>query len=593
MSGAARPGRTRPEDLTFGVEDRPPAATLAALAVQHVLMALMFCLYAVIAGQAIGLQGEALGAQVGTSIFLVGLLTVLHGMAGRFGTGMVMVGVPSPMLLGVWTATLLTFGPAATMGAVLVSNLVVIGFAGLLPRLRPAFPPAVVGVVVLALGLSLVAGGVSRSLGLTPEAGTTAALPASGVAGPALTAGATLAVIVALSIWGGARLRIQAVLLGTLCGLAAAIATGQAGLDMLAEVAALPVLALPFLGLSIPMPRFEILAIAPILLVQVISAIDTLADALALDRMTDAKWRRADMRLAGRAVGLTSAVNLICGLVGTLPLGTSSGNVGLVQATGAASRHVGLASGAMLMAVAFLPQVSGLIIRIPDPVIGGFLVFTAAYLITAGMDLALSRLLDARRSFTIGLSVVAGGTVLLLPDLVQAAPGWVQPVLGSAPAVAALLAIALNLLFRLGAAQTGRLVMQDAGASREAVEFLEHHGRIWGARREVVARAGLVVEEVVETLSQAGLVQGPVTLVARFDEFNLLCILSYQGKPPALGGQAAPDLEAALEGGEAEMELAMRQVSAGLITRMADRVQAVRLQGRLPSRAEVRLHFAH
>jgi len=92
------------------------------------------------------------------------------------------------------------------------------------------------------------------------------------------------------------------------------------------------------------------------------------------------------MRLAARAVGLTTAVNLACGLVGALPLGISSGNIGLVRATGAASRLVGLATGAMLMAVAFLPQVSGLIVRIPDPVIGGFLVFTAAYLISAGMD---------------------------------------------------------------------------------------------------------------------------------------------------------------------------------------------------------------
>ena len=124
----------------------------------------------------------------------------------------------------------------------------------------------------------------------------------------------------------------------------------------------------------------------------------------------------------------------------------------------------------------------------------------------------MSLLLDTRRNFTIGLSVVAGGTILLLPELVRAAPDWVQPVLASAPAVAAFVAISLNLLFRLGAAQTGRLVMQDTQGWPEAVEFLKHHGRIWGARRDVMARAGMVVGEAVETLSQAGLVQGPVTL---------------------------------------------------------------------------------
>ena len=59
------------------------------------------------------------------------------------------------------------------------------------------------------------------------------------------------------------------------------------------------------------------------------------------------------------------------------------------------------------------------------------------------------------------------------------------------------------------------------------MEFLEHHGRIWGARRDVVARAGMVVGKAVETLSQAGLVQGPVTLERVC--FKLRHIPSFEG----------------------------------------------------------------
>ena len=570
--------RSRPEELLYWIEDRPPPLTTLALAAQHTLLALMFCIYAVIAGQGTGLAGGQLVSFVSTTIFMVGLVTLMHALRTRFTTGMLLVAVPSPVLMGVYIAVTINYGLSATMGALILANLCVFLFGRLLPRLRPFFPPEVVGVVVLSLGLSMIAGGASRASGLTQ--GGTALLPA-------LTAGVTLLAIVLITIWGGRRLRVMAVLIGACCGVAVALLTGQ--VVAAPAQAAAPLFALPLVGLDLPLPTFVTFAVVPVLLVELISAVDGLANALTFDKLNDARWRRADMAMAGRAVNTTAMGCVLCGVLGCLAVGTSTANIGLARATGATARRIGLVAGAMLMVLACLPPVSAVIVRTPDAVIGGILLYTAAYMIVAGMDLSLSRLLDSRRSFTIGLSVVAGGAVLLLPQLVQSAPEWSRPITGSGLAVAAVTAILLNILLRIGVKQTARTTLTDVDAARAATEFLEHHGKLWGARRDVVARAGMAVGEAVETLWHAELCRGPVELVVSFDEFNLRCVLLYDGEPLRLGPAAAPNLAAALEGDDDAMEAAMRQVSAQLIGRLADRVQA----GREGGRAVLRLNFDH
>ena len=43
------PRRTKPEEILYGIDERPPLGTLLGISAQHVLLALMLSLYAVIA----------------------------------------------------------------------------------------------------------------------------------------------------------------------------------------------------------------------------------------------------------------------------------------------------------------------------------------------------------------------------------------------------------------------------------------------------------------------------------------------------------------------------------------------------------------
>jgi Permease family len=262
--------------------------------------------------------------------------------------------------------------------------------------------------------------------------------------------------------------------------------------------------------------------------------------------------------------------------------------VGLAHATGVTAWRVGVAAGLVLMVAAFVPPIAGLIALTPAPVIGGILIYTASYLLVAGMGLATSRMMNTQRSFTVGLALVAGTGVMLLPALGQAAPDWARIIVSSGLTMGSIAAVALNAVLRVGVKRTTQVVLDPAEEAHQAAEFLEHQGRAWGARGEVVVRAGVALGEALEALRQSG-TKGPITLSASFDEFNLRCRLIHAGPPFPLAGGAMPDAAALLEEDEAAVDAAMLRVSGALIARLADRVRSVERGGA----AELVFDFGH
>lgn len=76
--------------------------------------------------------------------------------------------------------------------------------------------------------------------------------------------------------------------------------------------------------------------------------------------------------------------------------------------------------------------------------VGAILIYTAGYLIVAGMELILSRLLNPRLVFVVGLAIVADMAIVVLPELPSTAPSWAEPLLASSLAVAAIIAVVLK-----------------------------------------------------------------------------------------------------------------------------------------------------
>lgn len=578
------PKLEKPREMLYIANDKPDRSTILVVGAQHALIILALIAFPVIVGKAIGLTGPELRSFIALSILVLGLATIIQNLPTRFGSGYLIVHNPSVISMATFIAVSGMFGIGAAAGGVLLAGVIIMFFSRFLPKFQTLFPAEITGVLLLILGLSMVEGGVRRSTGI--DAGS---IDVSAV----LVAAATLGTIVFLAIWTSGRIRVFSVAAGIAAGLIVAALTGQFGSAELAIVAEEPLFAFPFGAYDIPSPKLIIAAAVPILIIEIINAVDSIGTAVAVDKMNNAKWSRPDMPLIGRTVTCHGICVVMNGLTGTLPSGTSSANIGLVAVTGVAARIVGITAGIMLVAMAFLPQVSTLMTLMPVPVIGALVIYTAGYMMVVGMELILSRLLNSRRQFMVGLSVTVGMAILVVPEVIAGVSQDLKPVLGSALTMGVITAVVLNQIFRIGIAQHAEVVLEGLGASAKAARFLEGCGLDWGARRDVINRAGLSVGEALEVLRSEGMANDDVLLRASFDEYKVKLVLEYEGNALPLGDEVtAFDVEAFMddeESGDEALDLAMAQMSNALIQKLADIVSS----NQKGERAELHMHFSH
>jgi NCS2 family nucleobase:cation symporter-2 len=301
-------------------------------------------------------------------------------------------------------------------------------------------------------------------------------------------------------------------------------------------------------------------------------------------KINDAEWVRPDLFSIERGVLADAAGTATAGLLGSLGINSSPTSVGVSGATGVTSRRVGFGVAAIFAALAFLPQAASILATMPRPVIGAALLFAASYVFMNGLQIISSRLLDARRTFVIGLSVMVALAVDLYPAYFAQLPEKLQPVLGSSLVLGIVCAVFLNMVFRLGARQTGRLAVDLHQRDPAKIEeFMETLGAGWGARREVIERARFNLIQSVETILDGCNPQGPVQIEASFDEFSLDIRVAYPGTPLVLPHTrpTTDDIIASDEG---------QQLLAGfLLRRLADRVSASHSGGR----STLLFHFDH
>ena len=574
--------REKPRDMLFIADEKPDRLTTMVAAAQHVLIILMRTVPLVIVGREIGFTANQLRSFVSIEIVVVGIATLLQSLKTRFSSGHLMIHAPNLMSIAALGAVVLNFGMGAAAGAYILAGIFVIVLARFLPRLQKLFPPEVTGILLVLLGLTLVKVGAVAFTGYKDGMIDWIAF---------LVAGAALATIVVFSIWAPEKVRVFAVAFGMAAGIAIAIITGVFGAQQWKLVAGQPFVALPFEGYDLPRPTLVFGAILPLLVIEIISAVGSIGKGVAIDKLNNAKWRRSDLPMIGRLVMCQGIGVMLNGLTGTPSTVTNSANIGLAHSTGVAARRVGVAAGIIFVVVACLPMLSTFITIIPRPVMGGIIVYTAGFLMVAGMQMILSRMINNRRMFMVGLSITVGAAIILLPELTSTVPTNLKPILGSGLTMGILTAVVLNLIFRIGIAKMDEITLAGPEDSARATRFLEDCGISWGARHDVIARAGESAVEALEALHEAKLMRGPANLKATFDEYKVALALNYPGRGLTFAGSRTIDLKKLMEDGQGDeaLDAAMSNMSSHLLQKLADRVSC----DESGNRATLHLQFSH
>lgn len=564
-----------PASVVYGVDDAPPIGITLLCGLQHIGVIAIALVYPLIVARAAQLSVEQTSDILAATMLVLGVGAVLQSLPrGPVGARYLCPPVCTAAYLDPALFAAKAGGMPLAFGMTAFGGLIETALSRLLRPLRPYLPTEISGLVVVLIAVSMCHLGFRHLLGIGSSQPVD---PAENI-----VAALTLATMVGLSVWSKGTPRLFCALIGMVLGYMMAAITGTLTGEDLKTIEMARYFSVPDFaaygwswdaGLAIP---FAVAALG--------TCIRGIGDVTICQKINDDSWVRPNMRSVSGGVLANGLSNVLGGLIGAHGVSTYTSSVGLAAATGVTSRRVGYAIGGIFVLLAFLPKASAVLLIMPRPVIGAALLFTAAIIFVNGLQIITSRLLDARRTFVIGLAFMAGIAVDFYPSFFGKLPAEMHATFGSALVMGTLVALALNLIFRLGVRKTQRVTVDPVRFDPIAIErFMEARGAEWGARRDVIDRASFNLTQSIETISDGCEPEGPLEIDASFDEFNLNIRVSYVGAPLDLP-EKRPTNEEIMESDEGQ-----RRLAGFMLRRYADRVSATHRNGR----STVLFHFDH
>ena len=565
----------RPFSIVYWVNDSPPLGVTVLSGLQHVGLVSIFLLVPVLACREAGLAPDKIVDVLAFSMLVMAIGPVLQQFGrASVGSGYLCPPIFAAPYLPAAVLALKAGGLPLMFGMTVFAGVVEIVMSRLFRPLRPFFPPEIAGFVVMMIGVTVGMLGFRSLLG---------ADSAHGMNGASLAVAAiTLGTIVALNVWTKGATKLFCALIGMATGYIAAALLGVMPAADLHRLATAPVFRVPdgsHIGWT-----FDAELVIPFAVAAIAASLRAMGDVTICQKTNDAEWVRPDMHTISGGAGANGLTTMIAGALGTIGTNTSTSNVGLAAATGVTSRKVAYAVGGIYLLLAFMPMGATVFVIIPGAVVGATLVFAACLVFINGLVIVTSRLLDARRTFVIGLSFMLGLAVDILPGAVAGLPPAMRLFTSSSLLLGTLSALLLNIVFRLGVRRTARLTVAPGRVDAAEIEkFMESHGAAWGARRDVIDRAKYNLAHSLETIIEGCQPQGELEVEAHFDEFSLDVGVSYLGAALDLPSER-PTVDEIVES-----DAGHRRLAGFLLRQFADRVQATHKGGR----STILFHFDH
>ena len=391
---------------------------------------------------AIGLSTEQLVHLINADLFTCGIASILQSV------GLWKIGVRLPLLQGVtFTAVspMIAIGLASgggvnglvtIYGAVIVAGLFTFLIAPYFGRLIRFFPPVVTGSVISIIGISL--------LPVAANDAVRDGIPGGPLSGKGLAyALFTLAVIVIIQRVFKGFMATIAVLAGLVIGTVVATILGDASFSQVGQAGWVGVTTPFYFGI----PKFSITAIISMIVVMLITAVETTGDVFATGEIVEKKVGQEDVTRALRADGLATFLG---GILNSFPYTCFAENVGLVRLTAIKSRWVVATAGGIMIIIGLIPKAGAVAASIPHSVLGGAALAMFATVAVVGFQM-LGRVdfNDHRNVVIVATSVGLAMLVTVTDGLYKVVPGgrWSEMIFNSGITLGSITAILLNLIF--------------------------------------------------------------------------------------------------------------------------------------------------
>ena len=447
-----------------------------------------------VAIQASNLDDTHLAWGVFTALLITAAITALQAFQiWRFGGGHIVLTSPAALFIAVMAASMSAAGPSMFASLLVICCVIQIGLAFWLPTLRRIFTPVVIGTVTMLIAVSVLPIAFNSIQNLPDDAPT--------ASGP-LIAVATIIVSIIMTLRARGRWRLAGPFVSIVAGYLVAVAFGLVETDRIARAAWFGIPEVPELGFDTSFsPEFWALLPSFAILTLVIG-IKTISDGVAIQQGSRRQPRAIDFRQIQGMVSVNGIGMLLAGIAGTLPpMSYSSFSLSLINLTGVAARRVGIGVAVVIVAFAFFSKVTALLLTIPGPVLGAYLMLAMGMLFVSGLQTILRDGLNQKRVLIVGLASALGLGLHNHPIMADLFGEVMGRLLGNGATIGAVVAIGMTFLLESFGSRLSRLEVTLETASLPAIdEFLTRLASGMGWSEASTLRLRAAGEETLASL---------------------------------------------------------------------------------------------
>lgn len=470
----------RPDGLIFGLADEPRPLLLAALGLQHFMVVAPNLAIIVMICRGAGVDATTAEGVLSFSLVTLAVATLFQ-CSRRFGSGYFIVSCNSGIYMSASLAAA-SGGLPVVCGMTLIAGVFQAFFARLLVRARRFFPNEIVALSIIIVGIELGVIGLNR-------------LSGSGTQG-LVVGGATFFVSVVFGVFGKGSWRLYCSLLGMLCGYLLSLSSGVARPSTVSDAFSSALFGLPsfaHLGLE-----FDISYLLPFSFAAIAASLKTMGAVDICARINDAAWVRPEMRTIRRGVVVDGLSTALSGLFGSSGTNSATSSVGVSHASGATSRVIGIAVAAWMVLFALSPAFTHLVVNLPDPVVGGVLVFTGCLVVANGFQILGTVPMDMRRAGVVAFPLLIAIYRLANAPLFAQLPESVKPLMSSALAIGVFTALLVNAFLSWGNARRATIVLDPILSVAERLRHVQKILDDWKVAHNVKVRVMLTLRELLD-----------------------------------------------------------------------------------------------
>lgn len=437
----------RSPTLRYDVHERPPLFIAAGLGLQNALFVISGAILLPILLRAADLisAGEA-AFLISASLLTAGLSTAVQAFrVGAVGSGfMLFMGTSGAFFAATFDAIALAgIGFVAALALIAAPTELLI--ARFFRFFRNVFTPTVGGVVVMCVAVTIVPLTIQQWNGVgTDRAGSLEYMLIGGVA---------VFVMIAMIVVAPARYRLWSPIVGLAAGCIAAAITGDWSFGHSRDAAIVGFPIDEWEAPTFPTSGAAFAVLGAFIIATLAGTFETVGDAIAIQKVSLRRFRRIDYEAVRGALNADGVGNALAGIFCTTPNTTYSSPIGMVPVVGVGSRWVGLWGAGIMVVMAFFPILSGFVLDLPGPAIGGVSFVAMLLLFIVGMRTVVDAGLNSRAALIVSLGFWGGFTGEFADELglpfLEHIPAALAPITGNAIALGSVIAVLVSTIFVL------------------------------------------------------------------------------------------------------------------------------------------------